>query len=184
MPLPEGDSPDEVFDPTAMVEEASEQESPSTEPASVTEDEPEQERHAAAQPKQFDPAFRTPFDGLLHIGKLTKDFTWAGHDFSIHTLTVGDLLVVSDLHARYRNTMGDVKAYQAAIVAACCSRVDGQPISLPLGGEVSRDNLIRDRYRYITENWFGPVLDVIYEEYTILNALVREVMETLGNPSG
>src|SRR5690348_6594372 len=67
---------------------------------------------------EFDPKVRQDFEGLLYLGRLTHTFNWLGHRFLIRTLSAGEILEVGLLHKPYIGSLADVKAYQAAVVAA------------------------------------------------------------------
>src|SRR5690606_21537006 len=120
---------------------------------------------------EFDPRFREDFEGLLYLGRLTDSFTWLGHRFTIRTLTTGEVLEVGLLHRPYVNSYADVKAYQAAVVAACVEQVDGQPMPMPITNEVT-DTESLTRFQYVLRAWFPPTLDAIYERYLLLERRV------------
>lgn len=131
----------------------------------------------------FDERYKQEFEGLLYLGKLTRDFDYFGHHFVIKTLTVDEVLEVTLLSQPYVGSMGEMKAYQAAVVAACVTRVDGRPIALPLTSEPD-DTPLRNRFDYIRRNWFMPTLDHIYNQYLLLEVVVARVLAALGEASG
>lgn len=141
------------------------------------------ETEAGEPPPEFDPKFRMDFEGLLYMGRLTDDFTWLGHHFVIRTLTAGEILEVGLLHRQYVGTLADVKAYQAAIVAACVVSVDGKPMPTPITNEVTDTGLL-NRFNYVLRSWFPPVLDKVYEQYLLLEARVEEVIKEMGKAHG
>lgn len=155
----------------------------STEPQPATDD---GEGSGSEDPEplpEFDPRVRQDFEGLLFLGKLTDQFTWVGHRFAIRTLTVGEVLEIGLIHREYVGTMSDVKAYQAAVVAACCTAVDNRPLPIPITDEPN-DSLLRNRFDYILAHWFPPVLDVIYERYLGLEDRVAKVIAAMGKAPG
>ena len=137
----------------------------------------------AEAPPEFDPRFRQDFEGLLYLGRLTDTFSWLGHTFTIRTLSSGEVLEVGLLHKKYVGTLADVKAYQAALVAACVVEVDGQPMPVPLTNAAA-DTALVNRFNYVLRSWFPPTLDVVYERYLLLEARVGEVIEAMGKASG
>lgn len=153
-----------------------------TEPHPVTDEgdgaEPEEEPLP-----EFDPRWSQAFEGLLFLGKLQKTFTWMGHKFLIRTLVTDEVLEVGLLHAQYVNTLADVKAYQAAVVAACVVKVDDQPPPIPITDEES-DTPLAARFNYVLKHWFPPTLDVIYEEYLQLEDTVNKVIAAMGKAHG
>jgi hypothetical protein len=156
----------------------------STEPQAVTDEDdgaaPEEEPEPLPE---FDHRWRDPFDGLCFLGKLQHTFRWMGHEFLIRTLTTDEVLEVGLLHAQYVNTLADVKAYQAAVVAACVMRVDSQPMPIPITDEAT-DTPLATRFQYILRHWFPPLLDVIYEEYLKLEETVNKVLDAMGKAQG
>ena len=132
---------------------------------------------------EFDPAFRQDFEGLMYIGKLTDTFEWLGHTFVIRTLTTDEILEIGLIHREYVGTLTDVKAYQAALVAACVESVDGKPLPLPLSNDPSDTGLL-NRFRFVNRSWFPVTLDVVYERYLLLEARVSRVIDAMGKASG
>lgn len=132
---------------------------------------------------EFDPRWRDELRGLIYLGALSDEFDWLGHHFKIRTLTTGELAEVALIAKPYAGSEAALKAWQAAIVAACVVEVDGQPIALPLTSDVD-DTLVRAKFRYVMDKWFPPVLDVVYNRYVGLEYVVREVLEAMGKASG
>lgn len=131
---------------------------------------------------EFDIRCRQDFDGLLYLGRLTHEFVWMGHKFVIRTLTTGETLEIGLLQRPYVDSLADVKAYQAGVVAACVLTVDGKPMPGPITNEPT-DTGLRNRFEYVLQNWFPPILNVVYEEYLLLEERVDRVMEAMGNQS-
>lgn len=158
---------------------------PDTEPQPVIQDalsesdSPEEDEELP----EFDPRHRQDFEGLMYIGKLTSTFEWLGHKFVIRTLSTDEILEVGIIHREYAGSLADVKAYQAAVVAACVESVDGKPLPLPLSSDPSDTSLI-NKFRFVNRSWFPPTLDVVYERYLLLEARVSQVIEAMGKASG
>lgn len=157
---------------------------PNTEPQPVIQDElsvsdsPEDEEELP----EFDPKHKMDFEGLLYLGKLSDTFYWLGHKFVIRTLTTDDLLEVGLLHRAYSGTLADVKAYQAAVIAACVEFVDDKPLPIPLSNDPSDTHLL-NKFRYVL-SWFPPTIDAVYEEYLLLEAKVGKVIAAMGKAPG
>jgi hypothetical protein len=126
---------------------------------------------------EFDPQFREKFEGLLYIGKLQRSFRWLGHEFVIRTPKVSDLLEIGRLHKSYANTVADVKAYQALVIASSVVSIDGQPLPLPFSNE---ETGLEAKFNYIQSHWYPWTLDKLYEEWRILDEETRQVHEALG----
>lgn len=127
-------------------------------------------------PPPFDEEAKRPFQQLVELGALVDEFTWAGHSFTIRTLYQGEILQVAKLHADYLNTLGDVKAYQTAVVAACLISYDGKAMPVPLV-----DNPIvalQDRFRLVSQ-WYPPTHDAIYSRYLELEASARKAVDAM-----
>lgn len=127
---------------------------------------------------EFDPKVRQDFEGLLYLGRLTHKYHYLGHEFVIRTITTGETLEIGLLHKPYADTMGDIKAYQAALAAACVVTVDGRPLPAPLTVDAS-DTALLNRFEYVLRSWFPTVIDMVYEQYLILEDRVRQVMEAM-----
>lgn len=143
---------------------------------------PQQEQEETQPLPTLDPKFREDFDGLLFLGKLEDEFTWLGHRFVIRTLTTEEILETGLIVKPYRDTMAEVKAYQAAIVAGTVVSVDGRPMPTPLTMSPS-DTPLRNRFEYVRRNWFPPTLDVVYERYLLLEDRARAALEAMGEAS-
>lgn len=132
--------------------------------------------------KTFDPKYRDPFFGLLHIGALSDEFYWLGHRFVIKTLNVEDLLVVGRLVKDYQGTLGETKAYTAAIVALATESVDDQLLPSEMGQSDPFD-LARKRLRVVLQ-WYPSTIDAVYLKWMALDEEVQKVVAEMGNTSG
>ena len=135
------------------------------------------------KPVEFDPRMREDFVGLLYIGALKKRFVWMGHEFLIRSLGTNDVIEAALLQQPYMGTMGEIKAYQAACVAACLISVDGQPMPTPITDEVT-DTRLATRFRYVLDHYQPILIDVIYGELMKVEAKVNEVLAAMGKASG
>lgn len=138
--------------------------------------EPEEEELPA-----FDEQYRQDFIGLTFIGKLNGDFEWMGHRFKIKTLMTDELIQIGMTHAKYQNTLADIKAYQTLVVAACLETLDGKPLPVPISNDV---DLVESRFDYIRTHWYPWTIDAIYEQYLLLEVRVQKVIEAMGKASG
>ena len=150
---------------------------------SAVEDQP-----VAAEPSleplpTFDERVKQDFEGLMYLGYLEDEFTWAGHRFRIRTLYSGEIIEAGLLHKPYRGSLADAKAYQAAIVAACTVSVDGHPMPIPITNEPT-DTALRNRFNYVMKKWFPPTLDAVYEQYLLLESRVLKVLDAMGKAPG
>ena len=155
-----------------------------TEPHRVTAEAPPTEA-ASEEPDplpEFDPRVREDFEGLLFLGALTKEFEWCGHTFVIKTLSTDELLDCALVVKEWQNTLGEMKAYAAAMVAACTVSVDGKPLPAPISSNPG-DRPVRNRFNMV-RRWYPTTLDVVYEQYLLLERRVLEVMDAMGKANG
>lgn len=154
-------------------------------PGDSTDPQPEsttgaQDEEAREPVPEFDPRWREDFEGLLYLGYLTKDFSWAGHRFSMRTLDVDTILEIGLLHRDYQGTLSDLKAYQALVIAAALTMVDGRPVALPLSDSQSD---LEAKFVVVTK-WYPHVHDYLYSEYLTLEDRVAKVLDAMGEASG
>lgn len=131
---------------------------------------------------QFDEKFKQALDGLMYLGRLEDEFSWLGHRYVIRTLTTDEILQIGIITKPYLGTLSEVKAYQAAVVAACIVTVDGKSLAVPMTNEAA-DTALRNRWDYVRNHWFPPLLDYVYEQYLLLEDLVRQVLDAMGKAS-
>ncbi len=126
---------------------------------------------------EFDPKFREAFEGLLFIGKVSKTFKFLGHNITIKTPTLEDMLEAGQLHKPYVGTVADIKAWQSLMLAASVVSVDGKPLPIPMSDE---QTALQSRFNYINQHWYPWTTDAIYEQYLILDAEVQGIIEAMG----
>jgi hypothetical protein len=126
---------------------------------------------------KFDERYRETFEGLAFIGKVTRSFRWLGHRFVIKTPNVDDLLEIGQLHKPYANTVADIKAYQALMIAAVVQSVDGQSLPIPIG---ENESGLEAKFEYVRHTWYPWTLDKLYNEYLVLDSEVAAVHDALG----
>lgn len=130
---------------------------------------------------KFDPRYREPLSGMIYIGRLEDTFDWGGHRFVVRTLTLGEQIEAGLLIKPTLGTRVEMKAHQAATVAAGLISVDGNPLMLPIGNaEIEH----RDKYQYLMKNWHAPTIDVVYSRIYRLELRARELVDALGEADG
>lgn len=108
--------------------------------------------------------------GLLSLGHLSKDVSYAGHQFAMRTLRSGEEIAVGQVTKDYADTVGYAKAYAIAIVAASLDMVDHAPMFQALGPDMKLP--IQQKFGTIAQ-WFWPVVEHLYNEYlTLLEAQI------------
>jgi hypothetical protein len=127
---------------------------------------------------EFSPQVQSDITGLAYLGKLEDDFTWAGHRFLIRTLTVKEELEAGVIVKEFDDTIAQAKALTATAVAAALVTVDGKPLVYSLGPQDNR-NEIREKFNYITENWYWPTIQAVGIRYTELYERMNQAVEAV-----
>lgn len=107
-----------------------------------------------------------PLRGLLFVGALSKNFTYAGHDFLIETLTEGEVIRIGQLISTYKGTFSEAEARKCFTVAACVKSVDGYALVTDI--EPKSSNL--NEKVNVVKRWYPPVVDYVYKRYIELEA--------------
>lgn len=115
------------------------------------------------------------FMELSLLGYLTADVDWCGHHFVIRTLKVGEEIIAGKLIKRDEESVAAFKATHTVVVAAALVEVDGVPFLPPLGKDDLEHN-IRQRYKYLQDNWFWPTVEFLAAEH---NKLVKRQAEVV-----
>lgn len=125
----------------------------------------------------FDDKWKKDFEGLLYLGKLEKEITSIPlHKFIVRTLTVNEQLEVLLITQPYADGIGYARAYKAAVVAAGLVSIDGKEL-VPSD---KNSNILRQKWDYVTNGWYEPVIDILYEEIDQLHARMIEVCQEIG----
>jgi len=125
----------------------------------------------------FPDKWKDEFEGMLFIGHLQREVTKIPfHKFVVKTLTVNDKLEVSLITKPYLDSIGYGRAYQSAIVAAGLVSVDGSEL-VPSNKNI---NVIRQKFDYVTNNWYDSVVELLYNEIESLENQVVIVLQELG----
>lgn len=134
---------------------------------------------AQSDVEPFDPRWMLPFEGLLNVGYLEREFEVYGHKVLLRTITVADELELALLIQQWANTIGSVRAYQTGVVSAALLSVDGRSLPEPLTMSPG-DTPVRNRFDYLRNNYRPPVINLIYEKYLLLEAEVERVTAAMG----
>lgn len=139
-------------------------------------DEPELPEDRTSKLPAFPDNWKEEFEGLTFLGYLEDVVEIPSHRFVIHTLTVGEKLQIGLTTKEFEGTLGYARAYRAAVVAAALQEVDGRPILVASKGT----SVIRQKFDYVVNLWFDPIVDLLYERVNLLEARVLELMRVLG----
>lgn len=124
----------------------------------------------------FPEEWKDEFEGLLYVGYLQREITSIPfHKFVIKTLNVNEKLEISLLCKPYLESIGYARAYKAAVVAAGLVSVDGRDL-IPSNRNI---NSIKQKYDYVTNNWYDTTIDILYNEIEALENRVILVLQEL-----
>lgn len=123
---------------------------------------------------EFPEESRESVNGLIWLGFLEESVIAFGHEFVIRTLRVGEELQVSLLTKEFSDSMGVEQALATATVALSLKSVDGDSEFCPVA---SRSDYARQRFRYIQDNWYMPVITRLFESYLSLLSKQQEALE-------
>jgi hypothetical protein len=135
-----------------------------------------------AKPPEFDPRYREPFVGLLHVGYLAATFEFLGHTFRIATPTRRERIQMGLAIRPYQGTATWELAYQSAMVAAYLIEVDGQKLPEPVLTSAKED-AFTERFKWVNENVMDHVMDEIYTKCLELDGTVKDVIAAMGKAS-
>ena len=108
---------------------------------------------------------------MLTVGKLSATVTYAGHEFVIRTLTIGEELAIAEICRPYDDTIAQARALATATVAAAIESVDGMPLMRSIGPDESA--AIRQKFNFMKSRWYWNIIGHIYQEY--LNLLQQQL---------
>lgn len=139
---------------------------------------PEQERLP-----EFDQRYRTAFEGLLYIGRLSREVVFWGHQFQLLTPSTDERLEIGLITSEYEGTYAYEFAYATALVSAYLSEIDGTPLPQPVTTNV-KDTALLNRWRWVKSNLMRPVIERLFQECLLLDETVRAVLDSMGKASG
>ena len=124
----------------------------------------------------FPEEWKDEFEGLLFVGYLQREITSIPfHKFVVRTLTINEKLEISLITKPYLESIGYGRSYKAAVVAAGLMSVDGKEL-IPSNRNI---NVVRQKYDYVTDNWYDALIDILYEEIDTLENRVMMVLQEL-----
>ena len=129
---------------------------------------------------EFDPRYREPFIGLTFVGALVKKFALLGHSIVVRTLKADELLEVALLVKPYQGTIGELKAYNQAVVCMALASVDGRELPLPLGEGTDLHVWAQQRFDWLGAQYYPTTIGAIFEAYLELDQKVAEVVDAMG----
>jgi hypothetical protein len=125
---------------------------------------------------------RSNIDDLIWLGHLEEEFEFAGHTFVLRTLKADEELLSATLTKEYIDTLGQAKAWAWANVALALVAVDGDEDWCPEIGPSKKANA-RGKFNYCIQNWYWPLGEYLFYEYTQLVARQIEAIAEVRNLS-
>lgn len=119
----------------------------------------------------FPPESQLAISGLLHLGYIEKRVSYAGHEFVMRTLKSGEEITIALIVKEWSDSAGFAKAYATAAVAASLETLDGVPLYGPLSDNMRAP--IEQKFQTVRQ-WYWPVIEHLYNEYT---ELLKEQIE-------
>ena len=111
---------------------------------------------------------------LLELGKLEETVEIGNRKVTLRTLKVGEELEVGLLTKEYQSSSEQLRAEITAIVAASIVSIDGKPLITSFGPD---EITFRDKFNYVNNNFYWPVIRMIYKSYTDLLDRVEESLK-------
>jgi hypothetical protein len=140
---------------------------------------PEEDVPEDAAEGLFDPRISDEVQGLLYLGAIQQEVQLYGHTFVLRTLRAGEELEVGLLVKKYQDSISQARAYMIAVVAASLESIDGRPTSQPIGPNLGSH--LTDRFNWISEHMYYPVVEALYEEYNeLLTRMMNGLVELRG----
>jgi hypothetical protein len=128
---------------------------------------------------EFGPESQKDFEGLMHVGRLNSTFTWSGHKIKISTIDQITYLEAGLLAKPYIDSWGSFRAEVVSIVSGCLISVDDKFLPVPL---YENDSYLQSKFDWVKK--LHPfAIDAIYDEFLLLEARVREILDEMGKGS-
>jgi hypothetical protein len=118
----------------------------------------------------------------MWLGHLEAHVSKWGHNWVLRTLRADEELVASLIAKEYQDSLGQVKAYAWAHLAAAIVAVDGDDNYCPSIGPNIQDN-VRAKFNWMTENWYWPIGEFLFGHYTELLSKQAEALDAVDSLS-
>jgi hypothetical protein len=127
---------------------------------------------------EFPEQVKLDVNGLMYLGHLEEEVRFCGHTFVIRTLRGDEDLVAGLVVKDYLDTVGQGRAWAWARVGLALVAIDYDEAFSP---QIGPDKLAyaRQRFKYVTENWYWPVGNLLYERLVDLERRQLEAMNAL-----
>lgn len=128
--------------------------------------------------EEFDPRVREDVEGLVWLGHIADEFTFAGHTFGLRTLKGSEDLYAGIAAKKFVDSFGQAKAFAWAKVGVALTSVDGQEDFCPPIGPDQESYAIA-RFNYVTANWYWPLGHWLYTQLLTLEERQLRALQAL-----
>lgn len=106
-------------------------------------------------------------EGLVYLGKLTKEVEFCGHTFGLKTLTAHEEMAAAAAVQEFRSTLREPEAWVTAQIGMALTHVDGdEDFCPPIGPDLT--GFAKARFNFVSNSWYWPTIEYLFEEYTTL----------------
>lgn len=138
----------------------------------------EQEQVQLGEAPEFPDELIEPLQEFVVVGHLTDQFEYAGQEFVISTMTIGEELEALRAANKYEDLpLAAGRVYATAMVAGAVRSLNGQPLAVPIS---PKQDVASIRFSKVLE-WYWPTIEVVYRRYTALEIKQKEVLDGLRN---
>jgi hypothetical protein len=113
------------------------------------------------------PEQRSAIDSLLHLGEMSTDVEFCGFHFGLRTLRPDEEMYAARVVQPFRDTLREPHAWAAAQVGLALTHIDNDSDFCPPVGK-DKEAFARQRFRYVTTEFFWPTIDFLHIEYSNL----------------
>lgn len=140
----------------------------------------------ASSIEDFPAEIQQDVEGLMWLGHLEDEFTFAGHTFIIKTLKGDEELLASLVCKEFNETLGQARAWVWALISQALVAIDGDENFCP---PISNDKRVnaKARFQYCVSNWYWPLAATINTRFNLLTERQAEALQRVedlfkGNP--
>jgi hypothetical protein len=121
-------------------------------------------------------------DSLIWLGHIEDTFSFAGHTFTMRTLRGDEELAAGVIVREFIETFGQARAWAWAKIGLSLVAVDGNEAFCPPIGP-DKIAYARARFRWVTEQWYWPLAEVLYSYFVELETRQLEAIRAAENLS-
>lgn len=104
---------------------------------------------------------------LVNLGALERDFEFCGNTFGLRTLRADEDFAVGAALKEWADTVKEAQVWGAAHVGMALTHINGDETFCPPTGP-SKTSHAKARLRWITQEYYWPVIQYLYERYADL----------------